>query len=356
MEPTDGPLPPPTTAGLMAMAMPTRVAVAVPRNKTPTKKPQSLQEAKIVCPKGLWAGTTDGKLILLSEQSARAFVIDPQARHMQDDRKSAFCTVQIATMGVMDAANAFVPLEAVVLKTFHTYVVASALARQPESENPFHELDLLRSIPPHQNIIPCLDIVETEQQLCVAYELAPGGDVFDLLARQPHRVFPEAAALPMFFDMALAVRHIHSHHVAHLDISLENFVIDAHGAVRLIDFGLAVSTIGQPLCVGTRGKPNYMAPEVVRAPCTFDPLKADVYSLGMCLLMMLAGAPLDANRVRSARDTNEIGDLVWQATEIAYSSRGVSADLIHVLRGMLEPNPATRWSIFDVCEELGMGY
>lgn len=79
--------------------------------------------------------------------------------------------------------------------------------------------------------------------------------------------------------------------LAHRDISLENVLLDAEGVCHVCDFGLATQH-GKPLAPGRVGKAWYMAPEVFAAKEPYDPLAADMWSLGVLLAIMLAGAPL----------------------------------------------------------------
>ena len=65
-----------------------------------------------------------------------------------------------------------------------------------------------------------------------------------------------------------AMTYMHSKHIAHCDLSLENVLITASNMnVRIIDFGLGAATdgLGHSAELFTRtgcGKPNYLAPEV----------------------------------------------------------------------------------------------
>jgi serine/threonine protein kinase len=100
-------------------------------------------------------------------------------------------------------------------------------------------------------------------------------------------------------QLASAVAFLHSHGVAHLDISLENILLDHYGAVQLCDFGMVFClqkghTRTLEL-ISKRGKGPYMAPEIAQPqlqPCYYDPRLADVFSLGVCVLTLLTGHQL----------------------------------------------------------------
>lgn len=66
-----------------------------------------------------------------------------------------------------------------------------------------------------------------------------------------------------------ALAYLHSKHIAHCDLSLENVLITrSNGRIKVIDFGLAVPTdgMGHSAELMARppgaGKDNYLAPEV----------------------------------------------------------------------------------------------
>ena len=48
-------------------------------------------------------------------------------------------------------------------------------------------------------------------------------------------------AKQMFFELAKAVQHIHSHHITHRDLKCENLLLDRDGHIKLADFGFARS-------------------------------------------------------------------------------------------------------------------
>lgn len=85
------------------------------------------------------------------------------------------------------------------------------------------------------------------------------------------------------------VDYLHRHlRIAHRDLSLENVLVH-NGVCKISDFGLSVDANAR--CCGRVGKAYYMAPEVVAGE-TYDPVKADVWSLGILWFILLTGSPL----------------------------------------------------------------
>ena len=88
---------------------------------------------------------------------------------------------------------------------------------------------------------------------------------------------------------------MHLNGVAHLDLSLENTMIETQRNlhVKIIDFGVAKKRIfnQKEWKLNVRvGKMGYMAPEVYDKKL-FDPRKADLWSLGVMLYIMILGTP-----------------------------------------------------------------
>ena len=85
---------------------------------------------------------------------------------------------------------------------------------------------------------------------------------------------------------------MHSLGYAHLDIKLENILLDEFFNIKLADMGIC-ENVAQTMGYSHRrkGTVNYMAPEVVSLTKndTYSAFAADVYSLGVTIYIMLTG-------------------------------------------------------------------
>jgi tetratricopeptide (TPR) repeat protein len=115
----------------------------------------------------------------------------------------------------------------------------------------------------------------------------------------------QSQRIRLFLQVLAAVGHAHANLIVHRDLKPSNILVDAHGAVKLLDFGIAKllapdSTVALlPLTVeGARVfTPEHAAPEQVRG----EPLTTatDVYALGVLLYMLLSGRHPTSEKARS---------------------------------------------------------
>jgi len=89
-----------------------------------------------------------------------------------------------------------------------------------------------------------------------------------------------------------ALSYLHDHNIVHRDLKPENLILASKEDdcdVRIADFGLATFCNGDPLTLRC-GSPGYVAPELLNNE-GYDK-KADMFSVGAILYMILTGKPL----------------------------------------------------------------
>src|SRR5256886_2332864 len=125
-----------------------------------------------------------------------------------------------------------------------------------------------------------------------------GGSLRQLLQKKQRLSVRKAATIAR--QVADALGYAHHYGVVHRDVKPDNILLDKGGHVLVTDFGIAKaaqdaheaakpsskSLTSEGMIVGT---PEYMSPEQASG----DPLdgRSDIYSLGVVLYQMLAGAP-----------------------------------------------------------------
>lgn len=101
----------------------------------------------------------------------------------------------------------------------------------------------------------------------------------------------ERAARPWAQQLIAAISHLHACNIVHLDLKLENLLVDRYGDLKVCDLGLAVVLAPGERIEKMCGSGVYAAPEVLltRTFGRYDGRFADVWSMGICIFIMNRG-------------------------------------------------------------------
>ncbi|AQL00326.1 Putative CBL-interacting protein kinase family protein [Zea mays] len=183
-----------------------------------------------------------------------------------------------------------------------------AVHRSGMAEKVKTEVDVMRRVR-HPNVVRLHEMMATRSKIYFVMEYASGGELFARLAQSTR--FPEPVARRYFQQLMTAVEFCHSRGVYHRDLKPENLLLDARGDLKVL------------LKTG------------------YDGAKADIWSCGVILFVLLAGY-LPFN------DTNLI--LVYRKiTQSNYKCPPwFSVEARKLLARLLDPNPRTRITISKV--------
>lgn len=191
----------------------------------------------------------------------------------------------------------------VVVKRIHRH-----LAHDGRLVDQFLDEARLAALLTHPNVVQVFELGEHEGDWFIAMEYIQGRSlraVADTLAKRDEWLSPAFAA----WIAAQALRGLHYAHgftddrgrpmqVVHRDVSPENILVGAGGAVKVVDFGLA-RTVKDALTGRLQGKFLYMPLEQLENSSV--DARVDVYAMGVVLYELLGG-----RRPRSAADPTEL--------------------------------------------------
>ncbi len=143
----------------------------------------------------------------------------------------------------------------------------------------------------HPNVAHIYFVGEEQGRLYFAMEYVAGKTFADRVAAGPLAV---EEALALIRGAALGLREAQRSGFLHRDVKPSNLMLDAHSAVKVLDFGLVAGhggtsdggSVDQTTMAGT---PLYMAPEQARGEAI--DLRADIYALGGTLFHLVSGNP-----------------------------------------------------------------
>ncbi|WJZ89224.1 hypothetical protein VitviT2T_008453 [Vitis vinifera] len=194
----------------------------------------------------------------------------------------------------------------------------------------------------HPNVLQLYEVMATKSKIYFVMEYAKGGELFKKVAKGKLK---EEVAWKYFRQLIDAVDFCHSRGVYHRDLKPENLLLDENDNLKVSDFGLSAMAECKHqdgLLHTTCGTPTYVAPEVINKK-GYDGAKADIWSCGVVLFVLLAGyLPFhDSNLIEMYRKISkaEFKCPNW-----------FSPDVRRLLQKILDPNPNTRISIAKIKE------
>jgi len=113
-------------------------------------------------------------------------------------------------------------------------------------------------------------------------DYAPFGDFYNLLVVQEIQ-FDEKLIRTYFHQLIRGVEYLHSQNIFHLDLKIENLLLNENFQLLITDFDMAYKQGSGE--IRSKGSKVYRAPELIRNRCT-NPAAADMYSIGIILFAM----------------------------------------------------------------------
>jgi serine/threonine-protein kinase len=156
----------------------------------------------------------------------------------------------------------------------------------------------------HPNLVQIFEFGQIDDSFFIAMEHVHGETLLAVQAKlaEEKRLAPVAASLEIVRQVCLGLHYAHALQgptgqplgIVHRDISPSNVMVNFHGGVKILDFGIARVTEElreTKTQAGTmKGKVSYMSPEQVRMENIDN--RADIFAVGIVLHELLTGRRL----------------------------------------------------------------
>eukprot|EP01062_Namystynia_karyoxenos_P062194 TRINITY_DN55116_c0_g1_i1.p1 TRINITY_DN55116_c0_g1~~TRINITY_DN55116_c0_g1_i1.p1 ORF type:complete len:676 (+),score=175.09 TRINITY_DN55116_c0_g1_i1:80-2029(+) len=234
------------------------------------------------------------------------------------------------------------------------------LRDSPGDNEVLREVAVLRHLPRHRHVVEFIDLVEEGSEYCLMLESVSNGDLCDAILESEEGRVPENLARRFFRQVTEALICCHRYGVTHRDCKPENVLLSDCQELKLTDFGLA-RIFPEPWRCRPEDMPSdlvgtlrYAAPEVFQGHFEgkpYDPFIADVWSLGVCLYVMLTGAfPFS---VGTEVDEEKTRDALYNSDP--EPPEDCSADACGLLSCLLEKDPSRRIDLREVLAHPWLG-
>ncbi len=198
----------------------------------------------------------------------------------------------------------------------------------------------------HPHISRVVDYLPDEGALVIQY--IDGQDCAEILREKGP--LPAATFRRVAQAITSAIAYAHQQKIAHRDLKPGNIIIDKNGHAYLIDFGIAKEMGSDATRTGYQSlTPMFAAPERQTGGRDYNPFLSDIYELGITLFNLATNSMPYRNPVAP-----RISEWGGEAT------KGLSSDLLRILRKATHPDPAERYRSADAmakdCNELERVY
>lgn len=138
-----------------------------------------------------------------------------------------------------------------------------------------------------------IDLSSSTKVSYLVMDYAANGDLFELVITKNIHI-GDIITRTYFRQLIAGLEAIHSQGAAHLDLKLENLLLDENFQLKIADFDGSFMPGDQK--VQSKGSMFYRAPEVMEG-CCYNPQAADIYSLGIILFLLKTDGrlPFDEN-------------------------------------------------------------
>ncbi len=188
----------------------------------------------------------------------------------------------------------------------------------------------------HPNILNFFGHFENEISHCLILEYCPGVTLYNHCFGKR---LPEREVVKCISHVSKALQYCHSLRVMHRDIKLENLMMEAHGTIKLIDFGFAVEAGDEPqqtLC----GTIEYMAPEILTGRGYGK--EVDYWATGILGYELLVGSSPFKGTLQEIYDEMMKQKIHWPA--------GIDHRAQEIIAGLLKVDPMNRLSFDSILE------
>jgi serine/threonine protein kinase len=193
----------------------------------------------------------------------------------------------------------------------------------------------------HPGIVPVYDVGCHEGQHYYSMAFIEGESLAARIKESP--IDPRESAR-ILFQVASAVHCAHEAGFIHRDLKPANILLDETNEPRIVDFGLAKSTLDDSNLTRTgtvMGTPNYMPPEQATGKNEEVTSASDVYSLGAILYTLLTRQPPFVSGNSTETLMQVLQDEPLRASMI---NAAIPRDLEAICTKCMEKKPADRYA------------
>ncbi|GMM55572.1 hypothetical protein DAKH74_021880 [Maudiozyma humilis] len=196
----------------------------------------------------------------------------------------------------------------------------------------------------HPNVCRMYDLYTLSHHYYMTFEYVSGGQLLDYIIQ--NGLISENKSRKFARSIGSVLSYLHKNNIVHRDLKIENIMIDSHGELKLIDFGLSNFYNLRSLLETYCGSLYFAAPELLSATPYIGP-EIDVWSFGVVIYVLVCGRiPFDDDDANALHAKIRSGKFTFPEF--------VSSDARSLIKKMLTVEPADRATLPQVLKHRWM--
>ncbi|KFO37607.1 Sperm motility kinase 2B [Fukomys damarensis] len=163
-------------------------------------------------------------------------------------------------------------------------VAVKVLPKGGNSDHIASEVNIMKSLQ-HPNVIRLLQVIETEEEVCMVMEYVSGGELLHHIRETSG--LQEEEARRIFWQIICAIQYLHEQGIVHGDLKSNNILLDEDGTVKICDFGEGTKIAPEQ----NLNKICSPLPDTAQETllCRRQLFAGDIWKLGVILYEVMAG-------------------------------------------------------------------
>ena len=222
-----------------------------------------------------------------------------------------------------------------------------------------NEIKLMSSLS-HRYVLPLTEVIDDDvtKTLILFMPYAKHGDLQSYVDDNSEKITEKMLSV-FFFDIAEAMRFIHSKNIVHRDLKPENVLVLSEERCVLADFSVS-ATLESPneKFNDSKGPPAYLSPEELNGDEYF-PKPADVWSFGVALYKCLFGYfpfNIDKGKGQSIASTIVIVTNLINEEELVIPENNYDPHAIELIMKTLQKDPSKRPTFEEILNNSWFDY
>ncbi|KAL7633275.1 UNVERIFIED_CONTAM: hypothetical protein RMT77_016380 [Armadillidium vulgare] len=209
-----------------------------------------------------------------------------------------------------------------------------------------HEAAVLALAKETPEIVKLHQVFEGPAEMTLILELASGGELQRVIDEEER--IEERVVKRYLRHILTALRFLHSHNIAHLDLKPQNLLLTGShpdSDVKLCDFGISRVILADIEVKEILGTPDYVAPEILQ----YEPisLATDMWSVGVLVYVLLTGHSPFGGDTKQETFLN-ISQCQLDFPDDLFS--GISSSAMEFISALLVVDPRCRLTVSEALE------